>query len=211
MRDAFRQRQRGDGLVRRKAHERVERCLEPEEHADAACPDLAAHVEPARAGLIHAREDATPLIRRVIALHRGDRHRAARCDGHLLEQVELRIEAVGPRHHVEVADGLDDAMAEVAEGSCDADQLARVDLGGGRRGAARGAMVVGAPRREPRGAGLEGGAQQIAHLDDLLVGRDLVGDGAVAHDVHAERVVGDLQQEVDGVRHRRDGIHVVCK
>ena len=82
-------------------------------------------------------------------------------------------------------------------------QLARVDLGGRRRRAARGAVVVAAAGREPGRAGLERVARSSARIcGDVVVGRDLAGDRALAHHVHAQRVVRDLDEEVDRVRHR---------
>ncbi len=93
-------------------------------------------------------------------------------------------------------------MVETAERLGDPGELARADLGRRRRRAARGAVVVAAAGREPGGAGLERGAQQVAHRGDVVGGRDLVGDRAIAHHVHAQRVVRHLDQEVDRVRHR---------
>ena len=150
---------------------------------------------PARDGALGAREDLPPLVGRVIALHRRDRQRAPAARArHLLEQVELGVEALGAAHHVEVAHRLEHAVPEPAKRGGDARELARVDLGRGRRRAARGAMVVAAPGREAGGAGLERRAQQRAHRGDVVVGRDLVGDRALAHHVHAQRVVRDLQR-----------------
>ncbi len=199
-----------DGLVRREAHERVERRLEAEEHADATRAHLASHVEAARGRLLDPREDATPLIGRVIALHRRDRHRpSAGRATHLLEEIELRIEALGPLHHVEVAHRLDDAVAKALERGRDPRELAAGGLGRGRRSAARRAVVVASSRREARRARLERRAEERAHRGDVVVGRLLLGHGALAHHVDAQRIVRDLQEEIDRVRHAPDRVHVL--
>jgi hypothetical protein len=156
------------------------------------------------------REDPPPLVRRVVALHRRDRQRAAAARGdHLHEQVELRVEPVRPAHHVEVADRLEHAVAEPDERLGDAGELARADLRRRRRSAARGAVVVGAPGREPGGAGDQRVAHHAPHRRDVVLGRGLVGARALAHDVHPHGVVRDLEQEVDRVRPRVDRGHVI--
>ena len=48
-----------------------------------------------------------------------------------------------------------------------------------------------------------------AHRCDVVLGRELAGDRALAHHVHAQRVVGHLASDVDRVRHRGDRVHVL--
>jgi hypothetical protein len=60
-------------------------------------------------------------------------------------------------------------------------------------------VVVGPSGGEAAGASLQGLAQKGAHLGDVVVGGGLAGDGAVTHHVDAQRIVGDLRDQVHGV------------
>ena len=72
-------------------------------------------------------------------------------------------------------------------------------------------MVVAAPGAEPRGPGLQGFAQQGLHGRDVLRRSFLVGQGALAHHVHAQGVVRDLHQIVQAARRGRQRVHVLRK
>ena len=69
-------------------------------------------------------------------------------------------------------------------------------------------VLVGAAGGEADGAGLQGLLRQPRHRVDVLGRRLLAGDGALAHDIDAQGVVGDLRGDVDGARQARQRVEV---
>ena len=69
-------------------------------------------------------------------------------------------------------------------------------------------MGVGAAGGEPERASVERIGERVAHRSDVGGGRVGAGEGAVAHHVDAERVVGHLAADVEGVTHAVERVHV---
>ena len=70
-------------------------------------------------------------------------------------------------------------------------------------------VLVGAAGGEADGARLQGLLRQPAHGVDVLGRRLLAGDGALAHDIDPQGVVGELRRDVDGARQPRQRIEVI--
>ena len=72
-------------------------------------------------------------------------------------------------------------------------------------------MVVTATRTEARCTGFQCFAQQGSHLFNVLWRGHFLGQSALFHDVHAQRVVWHLHQKVEAVRRGGQSIHVLWK
>ncbi len=70
-------------------------------------------------------------------------------------------------------------------------------------------VLVGAAGGEADGAGLQRLLRQPAHGFDVLGRRLLAGDGALAHDIDPQGMVGDLGRDIDGARQPRERVEVV--
>ena len=70
-------------------------------------------------------------------------------------------------------------------------------------------VLVGAAGGEADGASLQGLLRQPGHGFDVLGRRMLAGDGALAHDIDPQGVVGDLRRNVDGARQPRERVEVI--
>ena len=70
-------------------------------------------------------------------------------------------------------------------------------------------VLVGAAGGEADGARLQGLLRQLARGFDVLGRRMLAGDGALAHDIDPQGVVGELGGDVDGARQPRERVEVI--
>ncbi len=209
-RDALGEGQVADRLVGREADERVEGRVEAQHHADRARRHLQAHGNAAVVGALGLFDDLPPLLRRRVALHQRDREVVPPGGGrHLLEERPLALELLVAHRHVEVAHRGENTVGQAPESLTERDELPLLRLRRGRRASVGEAVVVRAPRGKAHRARFERLAKEPLHLRDVLVSGGRIVDGALAHHVHPQRVVGHLRGEVDGVGQLRDRIHVL--
>ena len=209
--DALGKRQVRDGLVAGKAHKRMKRRVQPQQHTDGSRRHLHADVDAQGLRGLGAAQDLLPLLRSHVALHQRQRQRATCGGGQLLQHVELGLKAVRSLRHIEVRDRLHHAMPASAQRRRNALQLG---MAGFRRrgGVARFAtVVVGAPGRKSRRARIQRLPQERPHLRDVVVVGWLAEQAALAHDIDPQRVVRHLGHKVDGVRELVDRRHVFGK
>ena len=150
--------------VRRAEHERVGRCLQPDEHADRPNRHLSLDVGSGRVPAVDRRQQLTEPVGRVVVLLHGETQWAADLGGDAPEQLDLVGDEFVVGRLISVGDQLDDAGIGAAECSCDPEHL----VGPGAQGAdlltARRAVHVGARRGEPERTG----------ADRFLAQRDIV-------------------------------------
>jgi len=70
-------------------------------------------------------------------------------------------------------------------------------------------VLVGAAGGEADGARLQGLLRQPGHGFDILCRRMLAGDGALAHDIDPQGVVGELGCDIDGARQPRERVEII--
>ncbi len=70
-------------------------------------------------------------------------------------------------------------------------------------------MNVAAPGREADGSRFHRCANQIPHFRDIVIGRVFIGNRPVAHDINPQRVMADVNGDIDRALPRFEGIHVV--
>ena len=90
-----------------------------------------------------------------------------------------------------------------------AEKLLMLGIAAGDEVAGQRLVLVRAAGGEADGAGLQGLFRQPGHGFDVLGRRMLAGDGALAHDIDPQRVVGDLRRNIDGARQPREGVEVI--
>ena len=70
-------------------------------------------------------------------------------------------------------------------------------------------VLVGAAGGEADGTRLQGLLGQPAHGVDIIGRRMLAGDGALAHDIDPQGMVGELCRDIDGARQPRERVEVI--
>ena len=132
-------------------------------------------------------------------------------------QVELGREATHPVDLLEgglgvlaVGAGLGQlehgAVAGLGHGGGDAPELVLGGEGAGDGVARAGGVAEHAGGGEADGAGVDGLADEAAHLGDLALGGGTVLEGLLAHDVGAQRHVADVGGDVGGVVAAVEGV-----
>ena len=143
------------------------------------------------------------LLRRAVALRERDRHRPPGVLDHPAEPLELVVEII------EVRDHLDHPGARPAQPRRDPAQLGLGGRQGRRRRPRAGLVLHRARRREAERPGAHRLRHQVGHRRDLAVGRDLAVRPALAHHEHPQRAVRQLRAHVDVVRHPLDRVEVL--
>ena len=88
-------------------------------------------------------------------------------------------------------------MRKALEGLRQTRELFMAGIGGGCVFAFRGAMIVTAARAKAYSARFKRFAQERAHVLDVLLCGRFMGQCALFHDIHPQRVVWHLDQKVE--------------
>ena len=182
------------GAIARPDRERIERGADAEHDSDRPAGDLRGQFCALCPRGMDRRQQAPPPHRVVVAVGEQEPHRAAGFPGKLRHPGEFR------RFVVEIAVHAERAGADRAQRRADAEQLVAPRIARRHHLADRRLVGVGARGGEAEGAGAQRLDGQPAHLGDVLAVGLLQANGAVAHDIDAQRVVGDLRADIDGVR-----------
>ena len=86
-----------------------------------------------------------------------------------------------------------------------------LSIAAGHKVAGQRLVLIGAAGGEADGAGLQRLLRQPGHRLDVLGRGELARDGALAHDVDAQGMVGKLSRDIDGARQARQRIEVIRK
>ena len=190
----------GKGLAQR---EGIERGAEAQGQPDRASRDLGGERQVVGAGGAHAVHQAAPALGIVAAVGEQEPHRPAAVLGHLAHPAELGGLVL------EVGEHAERAAAGAAHRPADGDQLLMLGIAAGHQVAGQRLVLVGAAGGEADGARLQGLLRQPRHGLDILGRRMLAGDGALAHDIDPQGVVGELRRDVDGARQPRQRVEVI--
>jgi hypothetical protein len=166
----------------------------PQDHADRAAGDLGGDVGALGARPVHPGHQPAPARRVGRPVGQEEPHRAAgltRQPGHPGEFVGLALE---------IAVHAEGTAPDRAERPADAHQFRLLGLVAGDQLAGRGLVRIGARGGEAERAGLDRRRSQPVHRGDVLGGRGLAVDAALAHHIDAQRMVRQLRGYVDGAR-----------
>ena len=203
LRPAARERQMGDLLVARPAHERVLRQLEPEQHAGRARAHLGGDPQALVVGLVDLRHQLAPAVGTGVGLQQADGDGAAGFLRQAAEQADLVVLVL------EVRDDLHPAGAGIAHGVGDRRQLGFLGAQGRDVLAVGRAVVERARGREAERAGAQAFGRELGHAPAILLGRRLAVGAALAHHIDAQRGVRHLGGDVDVVAAGGDRIEEV--
>ena len=194
-------------LPPRRQHVEGQIGLQRENGVDRARRGLAPHPGAGRGALVQIVELIGPRIGLVALAARKDaeHHRPSGLHRHLLEPGEesaLRL-AAG-----DVGADLEHTGVQVRQRAHQAIELRPVG-DPARHGRVVGRDVGRRPRaREAHGAGAHGFLHRGDHAGQVVLGR-LLGQGAPAHDVHAQRGMADVRAVVDRLRQPVDGRQIL--
>ncbi len=110
---------------------------------------------------------------------------------------------------IEIAEHPECARAGAAEGGTDAEEFPVLGEAARDQVALCGLVLFSPRGRETEGACAQGFFRQAAHGLDVGGSGDLAADGAVAHDIDAQRVVRHLSGDVDGTREAVQRVEIV--
>ena len=199
----------------RAVEERAE--LETEEQRDAARRGLRVDVA-ARGRLgLDAPEDLGVQPGGEVGLADAERHRPSGAAADLGHPVDLAGDVLVVRAvPLEPRRNLEHPALVPAEHVADREQLALVGPRAGNRASVGHPVQQGAARGEPERTGADRLVDEVAHRRDVVVGRDLVAgrglrrQAALAHHVVAQRAVADHPAVVDALREPVDRAEVLA-
>jgi hypothetical protein len=203
--DALVVRQMGNGAVGGACHERVDRAFEAVDSADGAWGDLGLQ---ARAGCVFAIERFEHVVEEAFGpgfiLFEGEAERAAAAAGEFDDGGEIAGVFL-----IEIVEDLDDAEVGAAHRFAQRVELACSDpagIGGVAVGVAVADRVC---RGKAQRSGLERAHEEALHGRDVVSGCGFAADGALAHHIEADRVVGGEEADVHRPRLVGDGVDIV--
>ena len=154
---------------------------------------------------MHRVDQPAPALRILVAVGEQEPDRPAGLARELPHPAQLELLVVEIAVHAERAGAGD------AERRADAEQLVVVGVARRHELAVRRLVRIGARGGEAERAGAQRLDGELAHLGDVVRGRRLAADGAVAHDVDAHRQVRGLRGDVDRTRLALERLHELGK